>query len=113
MENNPGTGYSLFLLRGLSYVPIPDQKLVLSTFDFTHLKHYVGTCLDDHLEVDEPGLVRGDLVHRVDLEGDGWHVLAGVGLPTDVELVTVPQVRKESEELLQGVVQVWKSIDDL
>ncbi len=45
-------------------------------------------------------------VHSVDLVGDGRNVLSGVGFSGNVELVLRPQVRKESEELLQGVVQV-------
>ena len=45
-------------------------------------------------------------VHCVDLVGDGRNVLSRVGFSGNVELVLRPQVRKESEELLQGVVQV-------
>ena len=50
--------------------------------------------------------ILGGLVHCVNLVGDGRNVLSGVGFPGNVELVLRPQVRKESEELLQGVVQV-------
>ena len=69
----------------------------------------VETAVEAHLQVDEPGLVRGDLVHRVDLVGDGRDVFSGVGFSADVELVGGPQVWEEGEELLQGVVQVWEN----
>ncbi len=50
--------------------------------------------------------ILGGFVHCVDLVGDSRNVLSGVGFSWNVELVLRPQVREESEELLQGVVQV-------
>ena len=63
-----------------------------------------------YLQVNVPGLVRADLVHRVDLVRDCRNVFARVRLTRDIKFIFHSQIRKHGEELLQGVVQVRRHV---
>jgi len=59
-----------------------------------------------YLEVYLFVLVLSGLVHGVDLEGDGRNVFSGVRFSGYIEFIFLSQIRKKSEKLLEGVVQV-------